>query len=256
MQFKILPHGMRIDRVLFAWDGNPMFAGMFDLQERIYAKLGVQATLLRVGVDLPSRKDLPHSEKLNWQAPMALIWAGQHYPHEVVMTSGLDQVPLSRRFIDELQGWQYNPAHFVIGFAGCRQYEGHVEKFGCQYYPSSHMVAHGQTWQRVLAATPGDFGDFLGEMWARNYPFMWGHVATGWGYDEATISQLLAAHPEVPKFPLSPEFFIRWDCDRLGRASAPCDWDRLKNLEYSEIHLSRPYTILEKEIINTVYDQL
>ena len=56
---------MIVDRVIFCWDGHPDYAGMFGLQRRLYAKLGVEATLLIVGDDAPGT---PGSIRLNGTA--------------------------------------------------------------------------------------------------------------------------------------------------------------------------------------------
>lgn len=247
---------MKIDRVIFAWDGNPLFDGMFDLQVRAWEKLGVSPTLLFVGesalsvrgshvISLRSAPHLPHGD-LNWQAPMALIYGARMWPGEVVMTSGLDQVPLSRRFLDAVE--PYPIGHFVVGFGGCRHYDGHEATYGCRYYPSSHMVAHSNTWREILRGTPSSYPEFLEWAWNQRWPYMWEHVSPGWGMDEAAISQLLA-RSKVPIDVFSPEFFNRWDADRVGRCAQVADLAKVARGEYSEIHFNRPLQPAEARVV-------
>jgi len=266
---------MKIDRVIFAWDGNPLFTGMFELQCLVWPKLGVKPTLAYVGTSLPEGLyldreadgdfdsvihlqpslsvppyihvgDDPPPGFLNWQAPLALIYAPGMFPGETVMTSGIDQVPLSRRFLDAVA--DIPDDRFVIGFGGCRHYDGHEQTYGCRYYPSSHMVARGETWAKVLAGTPQCYPEFVEWVWGQNWPYMWPHVAPGWGLDEAAISQLIAKS-EVPVEVLPPAFFDSWDASRVGRCAQVADLNRLVKGEYSEAHLNRPLTAEEAMVV-------
>lgn len=246
---------MKIDRVIFAWDGHPTYTGMWEAQCEIWPKLGVRPTLFIFdGVEVPPTPEgcdvrviQPATDVLkldpparNWQATLPLIFAPQLFPGETVMTSGIDQVPLSRRFMDAVAEVPYD--RFLVAFGGVRGYEEHAEAFGCPYYPSSHMVAPSSIWSELLADTPKEFSEFAKWAWDAGFPTMWGG---GWGLDEATISQLLARHQAVKVHLFSREWFDEWDthridAERYGNGSASCDQLLLEAGYYSESHLSHP----------------
>ena len=246
---------MRIDRVIFAWDGHPAYTGMWEAQCEMWPRLGIRPTLF-VTNEIPAPEApkgcdvvviVPSANVLrlvpparNWQATIPLIFAPQFYPGEVVMTSGIDQVPLSRRFVDSVA--DVPDDNFVVAFGGVRGYEEHAEAFGCPYYPSSHMVASGDTRAKVLEDTPKDSTAFAEWVWNAGFPHMWGG---GWGLDEATISQLLARHQEVKVNVFSRKWFEEWDthridAERFGFGSATCDQALLESGYYSESHLNHP----------------
>ena len=264
---------MTVDRVIFCWDGNPMFSGMYLLQRRLWAKLGVKTTLFIVGapeIDLPDSIHLETAPELpqdppggrNWKATMALLHGPRMFPGEVIMTSGLDQFPLGRMFLDEIA--DIPDDQFVIGFGGVG---GSYDKLfdGVRYYPSSHLVAHHDQWMSVMSLAPGEFPGFLRWACEKDWKVMWPEHAILWGMDEAVLGQLLhkcsagqlLRHAILEPLILSPEFFKNWDSRRIGRGSGRVFAEEsLRAGRYSELHAHRPMPDIEKAIIERVVEIL
>lgn len=255
---------MTIDRIIFCYDGHPEYAGMYELQRRLWAKLGIEATLMIVGdavADMPGSirletvPDLPQDPPggRNWKATMALLHGPRLFPGETIMVSGIDQFPLSRMFLEAVAPLPEDAMLIALGGIG-----GSYDKLfnGVQYYPSSHVVARQDIWEKVMAPAPKDFGEFLCWAWDQDFEVMWPDHAVAWGMDEAVLGHLLAKSGVNPIVPPKAQF-KDWDARRLGRgAKAVFTEDLLKAGQYSELHAHRPLPPGERDLIERVIQYL
>jgi len=216
---------MRIDNVIFCWDGNPLFAGMWEIVSRRWSRLGVQPHLFIVGDARVSgpygyvHRLQPMPEHRPWMTTIALLWGACQVPG-VNMTSGIDQVPTSTAWLRVCSGT--GPCDMICGFAGAPGYHGTA------YVPSSHVVAGRETWAAML--TPGGYADAVAA--ASGLTTIW----PDWGHDEAWLAAgLQRSHAIVNRLP--PRFFREWDAARLDRARGDMP---APGREYSELHLHRP----------------
>jgi hypothetical protein len=242
---------MRIDRVIFGWDGAGEFGDYLALNARAYARLGIRSTVVYCGdqpLNQPPGMDAIHVQvplgigtkpPRNWVPTIALLWGACQYPGEVVMTSGLDQVPLSRRFIDATSIIR---ADLFVGFAGSRCYDDHGEVFGCNYYPSTHLVATSEVFQRILGFS--DWDRALETVRRSGVKVMWPDIADGWwGIDEAFFSRKLFEAEiagRVTSSESDPGWWEDWHNRRLGRSWPPGHPERILQGEHTELHGSRP----------------
>ena len=160
------------------------------------------------------------------------------------MTSGIDQIPLSGRFFESLAG--VSASELVVGFGGAPHYPDLERRFGCRYYPSSHLVGLGSVFQRVLRL-PERWEDAARAIWNSGYPTAW---EGRWGLDEAFFSQRLAAS-DAPHTVFPAPWFADWASRRLDRSSAwQLDEQKFRSGWYSELHLSHPPSTLELQIVD------
>lgn len=253
---------MKIDRVIFCFDGHPDYAGMYELQRRLWAKLGIQATLMIVGDSVP---DMPGSIRLetdndlpqdppggrNWKSTMALLHGPRLFPGETIMASGIDQFPLSRAFINHLD--KVPDDAFVVAFGGIG---GSYDKLfdGVRYYPSSHVVARHDLWEQVMAPAPRDFPEFLRWAWVQGYEVMWPDHAVGWGMDEAVLGHLLTKSGVKPHV-FSKRWFDDWNARRRGRGCRSVR-AKLHIGEDTELHAHRPLPPDERDVIEHLIETL
>ena len=255
---------MKIDRVIFCYDGHPDYDGMYPLQRRLWAKLGVEATLMIVGDTVPDKPgsvrletdhDLPQDPPggRNWKATMALLHGPRLFPGETIMVSGIDQFPLSRLFLNAVS--LIPDDQMVVAFGGIG---GSYDKLfnGIRYYPSSHVVAHHDIWEAVMAPAPKDFPRFLRWAWAKNLEVMWPDHAVGWGMDEAVLGHLIQlSGVRLNVFP--KQVFNDWNAWRLGRgATKKLNPSLLKDGAYTELHAHRPLPQDERDLIERVIQLL
>jgi hypothetical protein len=265
---------VKIDRVVFCCDTAPEFSSFWELNSELYRRVfGITPTLFYfsdanefIAANLSTRYgEVYHLESQvpgytrpegpstrNAATTLALLHGPQLFPDEVVMTSGIDQFPLSRRFFDAVED---SDKDMVIGFAGCRDYTEHPVKFGCRYYPSSHVVARSSTWRTVLQGED-DWGKDLPRMWNSGVPVMWPAYGCNWGVDEAFLSQRIASSSvEVDEF--STEFFEEWEKRRISRPRVQdINFDRSSLGDfYSELHANRPMFPYEEVMVRRFIDR-
>jgi len=266
---------VKIDRVVFCCDPSPEFSFFWELNSELYRRaFDVTPTLFYFSDGNEFRAANPSTRygevfHLESQVPgytrptagptwrnaavtLALLHGPQLFPDEVVMTSGIDQFPLDRTFFDAVEK---SSKEFIIGFAGCRDYTEHPVKFGCRYYPSSHVVARGSTWRTVLHGED-DWGKDLPRMWNSGYPVMWPDFECNWGIDEAFLSQRIASSSvEVDEF--STEFFEDWERRRLNRPRLQdVNLDEDAVYDYSELHANRPMFPYEVKLLKQTINRL
>lgn len=247
---------MRVDRVIFVWDGAQSYSSCWELVSRLYSeKLGVRPTLFFVSSGTPPRSSCGDV----WQLPplpemvtpgrnvlptLAFLWGPCRFPDEVCMTSGIDQIPLSGRFLESLA--DVPASELVIGFGGAPPYRDFESRFGCRYYPSSHLAGLGSAFQSVLRL-PDRWEDAAREIWNSEYPTAW---ENRWGLDEAFFSHRLN-ESNAPHVVFPTPWFADWVARRLDRSAAwAVDESKLLSGWYSEMHMSHPPSTLELQIVN------
>lgn len=233
---------MKPDYVSVGLDANPEYAGMWNLFARAWSRFGVQAVCWFVGTEVElTRAELSQRHGIvyrvdpgkargkAWAAPYAGLCWGPAQLGGIVMTSGIDQIPLSSRFLDYIEA--IPDSSMCAGFAGCHHY------IGTDYIPSSHVVASGDTWRRIMRPSRRLADDVLRPMSLR-LPTMWGNE---WGTDEAFLSHQIAQNSEANVWRVGSEFFEDWDNRRLCRARNDMpDMGKVRSGWYSEAHLHLP----------------
>jgi hypothetical protein len=241
---------MTIDNVIFGWDGDPKYAGMWELVSRVWSGYGVKPHLWLAGY---GGKDVQASEEwgevhrlpvpeygLPWFGACAMLW-GATEVEGVNMVSGIDQVPLSKAWLNVVADVDCWSTDMVVGFAGAGgPYRKRVDNV--RYYPSSHVVAHKWAWSWVLRGRYRmGWGEVVKRLASGVYRTMW----DGWGHDEAWLAHGIHGVGVDLRLNLFSElFFEEWDRARLDRDRGDMP---VAGKEYVEMHLHRPLEANPKE---------
>jgi hypothetical protein len=231
---------MTIDRVLLVWDGNPFYQGFYEMHQKLWPKLGIKTSLAFVSnganaaaipktgdvIVLEDKSDVPFTPPpgRNWKATMAIIHAPRLFPGEVVMVTGMDQFPASRMFLDKVA--EVPDDELISGIGSL------------SHIPTGNIVAHHDTWSRIMEPAPMDFTDLIEWTWAQNLDVTgYGNIAIGWGNDEVLFTKLAQQCEGLKVRTLFENCWPEWLEKVLGITQVEPDMEKLKNGEYSELHI-------------------
>lgn len=244
---------MKVARVIMALTANPNYTGYWPYVSNIWAnKFGVTPTLVFYGTANEQaacgirhgeviRLDRISSVTLNrqreWACTWGLFYGATLFPNDVCMLVGIDQVPLSGLFFDELRKVPDWDSKYVIGFG---------DAYRATYFPSSHHVAKGALFQKIYGINPNWQTEVEKVFAARSrYPK---HVAEdAWGLDETYSSEFLVKHPAVA---LMDIFWNLWHPRRIDRTTPTAtDFERIRHGYFSEWHGLRPFEANDPAIL-------
>lgn len=249
---------MKIDRVLLVWDGNPFYQGFLEMHERLWPRIGIKTGVVfvsdgRNGHAIPKTGDVRVVEDRstvpftpppgrNWKSTMAIIHGPTLFPGEVVMVTGMDQFPASRRFIDAVAEVPDDE------LASCIGSRDHVT--------TNHVAAHCDTWARIMAPAPPDFTELLEWTWQRNLDLSgYGTIATGWGSDEVLFAQLIR-QSGVNVRTLFKNYQADWLDRVLGITQKIPDPQKLRDGFYSELHIRLPMSEMDRNTFSALLEIL
>jgi len=250
---------MKIDRVMLVWDGNPFYDGFYEMHQKIWAKLGIKATLAFVSNGknasaipnagevfvLEDKSNVPYTPPpgRNWKATMAIIHGPRLFPGEVVMVTGMDQFPAGRRFLDAVEPV---PEDELITGTGT-----------INHIPTGNIVAHHNIWEKVMAPAPKDFTELIEWTWAKNLDVSgYGTHTIGWGNDEVLLSQLAQQCEGLKIRTLFENCWDDWLNRTLGITQIVPDDKKLREGWYSEMHIRLPMSKNDHKTFNTLLEIL
>ena len=241
---------MKIDRVIFCLNENPLYADFWNIVSRVWAEVyKVTPTLAFVGPK-SSIKKLNLSEEYGeiyqidptktndkWEVTWSFFYLPTLFPDDVCMTSGIDQLPLGNTlFLDAVS--KVEGDKFFVGFG---------DAYGnSQRYPSSHLVGKGRVFKEIFS---------IGDSFDAEIKKIRRHFSNNprWGADEIYAGPFLRRNSKV----VFADFFPTWAKKRLCRSkNLQYDLEGLKNKRYSEGHLPRPYRKHKEYIDKLVEDVL
>jgi hypothetical protein len=245
---------MNIDRVMLVTDGNKFYEGFLEMHEKLWPRLGIKTGVVFVsngknGHLIPKTGDVRVVEDKStvpftpppgrsWKATMAIIHGPTLFPGEVVMVTGLDQFPASRRFIDAVADVPVDELASVIGS------RDHVT--------TNHIVAHCDVWTRIMSGAPTDFTELLEWTWQQKLDLSgYGTIATGWGSDEVLFAQLIRKSG-VNVRTIFKDYQADWLDRVLGITQKTPDPQKLRDGFYSELHIRLPMSEMDR----TTFDAL
>ena len=246
---------LKVDYVSVGLDSNPAYAGMWNLFSQVWKlRFNVHPVCWFVGNQMELAKanlsqtfgtvymvDAGAAKGKCWAAPYAgLVW-GPSQLGGTVMTSGIDQIPMTQEFLLLLESVPDDV--FFAGFGGASSYREQDKVLGIPYYPSSHMVATRATWSTVVKPC-STLAEDVQRVLDLSPATMWENE---WGTDEAFLAwQLNKSGVEVRS--TSSEWFDDWDRRRLCRARGDMpDKSKLWTGYYTEAHLHRPMSETPRE---------
>ena len=250
---------MKIDRVMLVSDGNKFYDGFLEMHERLWPRLGIKIGVVFVSNGknshaIPKTGDVrvleDHSTVpftpppgRSWKATMAIIHGPRLFPGEVVMVTGMDQFPASRRFIDAAAEVPEDELVSAIG--------------SVDHVTTNHIAGHHAVWSKIMEPAPTDFTELLEWTWARGLNVD-GHrdikqqpIAIGWGNDEVLFAQLVR-QSGVPVRTLFKQPWEQWLDRVLGITQTIPDPQKLAEGFYSELHIRLPLSNLDRNTFNTL----
>ena len=250
---------MNIDRVMLVWDGNPFYKGFYEMHQALWAKLGIKTALVFVS-DTHNEHLIPKSGDVrvlydrstvpftpppgrNWKATMGIIHGPRLFPDEVILVTGMDQFPASRRFLEAASKVPDGELVSVIG--------------SVNHVTTNHVAAHCDVWSKIMAPAPMDFTELLEWTWEQNLDISgYGNIAIGWGNDEVLFARLMGQCPNLKVRTLFPNYQEDWLNRNLGVTQIIPDPQKLKDGFYSELHIRLPLSDLDRKTFNTLLEIL
>lgn len=233
---------------MLVWDGNRFYEGFYEMHRKLWPKLGIKTSLAfvsngRNAAAIPKDGEVMVFEDKstvpftpppgrNWKATMAIIHGPRFFPGEVVMVTGMDQFPASRMFLDRVEPVPDDKLVSGIGTAS--------------HIPTGNIVAHNDTWSKIMAPAPEDFTELIEWTWEQKLDVSgYGNIATGWGNDEVLFTRL-AQQSGVEVHTLFKDCWPEWLDKVLGITQVEPDPEKLKAGEYSELHIRLPLSQRDK----------
>jgi len=259
---------MKVDRLIVCLNNNPTYVGFWNAFSPVWLKkFKVKPTLVFVGsqdeldfcnlsteygdiLRLDSIPEVIVNPSLDWSVTWALFWAASQYPEEICMLQGIDQMPLSNFFFDQIE--EVDSEKYVIGFADA--YEGYApgalgyhSKDTKHFYPSSHHAAKGKLFKKIYNIDNSWESEVRKVFNAKNMFHLPPHL---WGLDETYSSYLISKYCEqgnedlFHKCRFFKDFWYHNRVDRIWHmkgSKLEYDKSKLKSGKYSEFHAPRPY---------------
>jgi hypothetical protein len=271
---------MKIDRVILVVDTNPTYTIYWNIVSQVWLKkFNIKPTLLFYGTEEEFKQNNFIVDNLdykilnpipdisnpnpNWVVTWALFWGATQYPDDVCMLSGIDQIPISTFFFEEIS--EYNDNHFVVGFSDAyKNYTkdtlGYFNTQNGVMYPSSHLVGKGKMFKKIFEIDE-IYENEMRKVFDSKHRYHLNNKFYGdsklWGLDECYASEKIASYPNQSEIKHLEIFWDYWHPRRIdlnGNINSDFNVDLLKEGYYSELTCKGYETYREK--INLVLDNL
>tara|TARA_R100001129_G_scaffold141477_1_gene102704 strand:+ start:2918 stop:3706 length:789 start_codon:yes stop_codon:yes gene_type:complete len=198
---------MKLDRVVFALNSNPLYSGMWDIVSEVYSKkTSLIPTLLFVGTQdelekeinfnfgevylLPKYEEFISNPSLDWTVTWSLYWGISNlFPNDFCLTSGMDEIPLSSALWDMIE--PIDDSKFVVGL-GPHPYGSH------KLIGSGQNSGKGSTYKKIFDIKD-DLYEELKRIWDLKEKLPRANLIGGswWGLDEDYISTKVYNNSDV-----------------------------------------------------------
>lgn len=195
---------MKIDRVLIALNNNKVYTRYWNTIAPVWKKrFGINPTMIFIGTEEEfnsNRFDLGYDivrfdiPSHRWLIPWSLFWLATQFPEDICMTSGVDEVPLSNGFFEEIEN--IDREKYVVGFSDAYNgyKEGSLSYFNTQtnvMYPSGYNAALGRNYKKILKIE-----DNLMEEISKveNSASKYSINGDLWGLDECYLSDMISSY--------------------------------------------------------------
>lgn len=201
---------MKPNKIIVAADDN--YLNYFYIIADFYNKyLDIDVVLIYFGekdvICNNRNKVLKYNFKIKkYYIPWAIFYGATLFPDDVVMTSGIDQIPLSNMFFEKIKN--YSSEKMIIGLSDC--YAGYAKNtlgyFNTKtniLYPSSHIVGKGKNFKKIFKIEEDlskEFSNLFSSkdnFYFNNYRFK---EEIFWGLDECYMSYLISIYDDKDIF--------------------------------------------------------
>lgn len=253
---------MKVNRVILSSNYNPTYYEFWNPLSKVYHdKFGIRATLIWFGAYQEAKEAgisreygdviyVQPNEKYHtpWQTTWGLFWATQFFLEDTCLIIGIDQVPLSGMFIfDMIKDLPEDAYALLIADA-----YGSMWDKGAS--PSSYHIAKGSTFVKIYDFD-ANFALEAEKVYNSGIDALWENTEGKWGIDETySCHKLRQSGANIHGF---SNFRLleqkRIECCRNQEPTY--DIERLKNHDYSEAHLCRPFSN-HSQYIQQLYDSI
>jgi hypothetical protein len=257
------------DRVILVLNNNPMYIDLWNYSSKHWKnKYGIIPTLFFYGNEIPEKLSeefgeiykLPHIEEAtvnpsrDWVCTWGLFYGASQFSEDVCMLCGLDQLPLSDKFLRDIEKYNFDK-DYVVGIGDAYS----VPSSPFNWFPSSHHVAKGKIYKKALKLN-GSWEEQVIEVFKKrkNYGQMYpGSESDFWGLEELHSTHLLKQYEHCV---VHNGFWDgglnenRIDTRDKTYKSSFIDINKLKSGGYSEICLPRPINQKTEEFIKFLYE--
>lgn len=289
-----------IDRVIFSLTNNETYIDFWNYISKVYrVKFNTTPTLMFTGefedleklkksgrisdqygeiFHLPRVSDVFYRPELDWTCTWGLFYGAASFPNDVCMLSGIDQIPLTTKFFEQVKS--INPRkNYIVGHADA-YYPNRVNNdFPRNYhlnFPSSHHVGLGSFFKQIYGID--DYWDrelkkvndwairwYKGEANTSEHSLMPDpicNINTLWGTDEYYSTCILKKKEKfgsnIPIY-FATGCYENWSKKRLGFGRHAISNDentlkRISNSEFTECHSERPFS--KNRYLDVVFDYI
>lgn len=263
-----------IDRVIFCLNNNENYIDFWNYISKVYKlKFDIIPTLAFNGTEeeyenlknrlstqygeiifYPRIIGIDYDKNLDWTCTWSLFKTASLYENEICMLSGIDQIPLSGIFFQEIK--KLNPyENYIIGFSDA--YNETVKNiFGDIVYPSSHHVGMGKLYKKIYEIED-TWNDELSKV--NTYRHMC-TCQSCWGMDELYSSHMIKKYmTNNSNIIFVKNFSERWQKNRIDRSSGKIKvtqdlLNRISKDEFTEYHSIRPFSLNQN--MNLIFDHI
>lgn len=253
---------MRVNRVIMSSDPNPLYCDFWNPLSKVYAeKFGITPTLAWLGTKEQAEVcgisdkygEIVYVEThagylIPWQATWVTFWLTQFYQNDTILTMGIDQVPLSRLFLDMVENLDENDYAMLISDAYMPNYWTETAS------PTSYHIAKGSTYENAHQFD-ANFHREIEKVRNSGIKAFWETGDGMWGIDESyschNLRQGRVNVVAMDNFSLLVQ--RRIECERWKEPDY--NINLLQQGWYSESHLCRPYSA-HKEWIDKLFNDI
>ena len=248
-----------VDRVIMVLTDNKLYENFWEFSSKFWInKFGIKPTLFVYGKinnislkrnigevhDLPFVPEVSVNPSRDWACTWGLFYGASLFPNDVCMTIGIDQAPLSNKFLNHIAHYDYDKDYVV----------GHSDAYhNPNWFVSSHHFAKGSVYKKALCIEDSWEAE-VKKVFAYRNDF--GKMYDGddfWGLDELYSTMQLKKYEHTKAHTgLFHEITYPNRIDRNG-LNFPPDIERLRAGGYSELHAFRPFHHLA-DTMNLIYD--
>jgi FkbM family methyltransferase len=271
---------MKIDKVIFAVDDNPLYADFWQIQTKLVREiLNAEPVLFYItdedsnfyfdghGTVKKINKNNCYNTITSFQSQVIRMYATKYFPDEVCLTADIDMLMLNREyFVDQIKDIDddslviFDSKSYDINRPECQDPSHHSH----ERYPICYNAGKGKTFDKILN-TNREFVEYVDEL---------KNLRLGWGTDEIyfgrcvnnknhgvniiklirdkTTPWISDKRIERHNFPIT---FSNTEEFKLNKTYGSYDVSKLINSYYIDAHCPRPYSDC-KNAIDELVSQL
>lgn len=226
-------------KVIFSTDQNPLYLEFKEPIKNAWTQLGFEPVCIELS-ELDCYFD-PNVIPLGNQAQIIRVLYPALYPDEKFIISDIDMLPLSKLYFEKLANLIENKKCLINTSADA--YPSEKERFPICYY-----AGYGSAFKEITGIN--NKSDISNKM------FEWYKLGFGWDTDELCFYQEIKKSIKKIDLRLYSRGWIQGKAiSRIDRDVWIYDQEKLKNNQYIDSHLLRPYS-KNKDLLEPLFESI